>query len=76
MRSWFDALTSTTRQLASDDPGMADTYVELMEQAPEMVQRHTGALLDQLTGIVTSGVRRGEIVAADPRAPPEPPSMP
>ena len=66
MRGWFDALTSTKRQLASDDPEMFDTYVELMEQAPEMVQRHTGALLEQLTGIVASGVRRGEIVAADP----------
>jgi AcrR family transcriptional regulator len=66
MRGWFDALTSTKRQLASDDPEMFDTYVELMEQAPEMVERHTGALLDQLTGIVASGVRRGEIVAADP----------
>jgi AcrR family transcriptional regulator len=66
MRGWFDALTSTKRQLASDDPEMFDTYVELMEQAPEMVERHTGALLEQLTGIVASGVRRGEIVAADP----------
>jgi AcrR family transcriptional regulator len=66
MRGWFDALTSTKRQLASDDPEMFDTYVELMEQAPEMVERHTGALLEQLTGIVTSGVRRGEIVAGDP----------
>jgi AcrR family transcriptional regulator len=66
MRGWFDALTGTKRQLASDDPEMFDTYVELMEQAPEMVQRHTGALLEQLTHIVTSGARRGEIVAADP----------
>jgi AcrR family transcriptional regulator len=66
MRGWFDALTSTKRQLASDDPEMFDTYVELMEQAPEMVERHTGALLEQLTGIVASGVGRGELVAADP----------
>jgi AcrR family transcriptional regulator len=54
MRGWFDALSTTKRQLASDDPEMFDTYVELMEQAPEMVQRHTGALLEQLTDIVAS----------------------
>jgi AcrR family transcriptional regulator len=66
MRSWFDALTGTKRQLAGDDPEMFDTYVELMEQAPEMVERHTGALLEQLTGIVESGASRGEIVSADP----------
>jgi hypothetical protein len=37
-----------------------------MEQAPAMVLRHTGALLEQLTGIVASGASRGEIVSADP----------
>jgi AcrR family transcriptional regulator len=66
MRSWFDALTATKRQLASDDPEMFDTYVDLMEQAPQMVERHTGALLEQLTAIVASGARRGEISCSDP----------
>jgi AcrR family transcriptional regulator len=66
LRGWFDALTTTKRQLANDDPAMFDTYLELMEQAPEMAERHTTALLEQLTGILTSGIRRGEITAGDP----------
>jgi AcrR family transcriptional regulator len=66
MRSWFDALTATKRQLASDDPEMFDTYVALMEQAPQMVDRHTSALLEQLAAIVASGARQGEISCADP----------
>jgi AcrR family transcriptional regulator len=66
IRDWFDSLTTSKRRLAHDDPELFETYVALMEQAPEMVQRHTGALLDQLTSVVADGARRGEIVTADP----------
>jgi hypothetical protein len=65
-RGGFDTLTRAKRQLAVDDPERFDTYVELMEQAPEMVGRHSGELIRQLTAIVTNGSARGELVAPDP----------
>lgn len=66
MKAWFDTLTDTKRQLAASDPELFDTYVELIDDAPEMVQRHVVALLDQLTAIVASGVANGEIAPRDP----------
>lgn len=66
MCHWFDELTAAKRQLAADDPELFDTYVELMEHAPEMVRRHTGTLLAQLTSIAAEGADRGELNTADP----------
>lgn len=66
LRRWFDVLTATKRRLAVGDPELFDTYVELMDSAPEMVTRHTTALLGQLTSIVSNGAERGELATTDP----------
>lgn len=68
LRRWFDALTASKRRLATEDPELFSTYVELMDESPDMVRRHVDALLGQLTGIVAVGIDHGELEASDPTA--------
>jgi AcrR family transcriptional regulator len=65
-RQWFETLNHTKRRLADDDPDLFATYLRLLDESPEMIETHVGALLDQLTNIVRDGVADGSIAATDP----------
>jgi hypothetical protein len=57
-RRWFVTLNSTKRRLAEDDPDPFATYLDLLDDSPEMVDTHIGALLGQLEVIIRQGVDR------------------
>jgi Tetracyclin repressor-like, C-terminal domain len=57
-RRWFVTLNTTKRRLAEDDPDPFATYLDLLDDSPEMVDTHIGALLGQLEVIIRQGVDR------------------
>lgn len=66
MRRWLDALIEFKRRKALDDPELFATYIALTAEARDVVDAHVHTLVSQLTRIVSEGVARGELVAADP----------
>ena len=57
-RRWFVTLNATKRRLAEDDTDLFATYLDLLDDSPEMVDTHIGALLGQLEVIIRQGVDR------------------
>ncbi|MEV0621457.1 TetR family transcriptional regulator [Nonomuraea sp. NPDC050404] len=68
LRSWLAALFGNKRAKALKDPELFATYVTLVNEASEVVDRHVASLIEDLGQIIAAGVARGEMVAADPAA--------
>jgi AcrR family transcriptional regulator len=68
LEHWFAALISAKRQRATDDPALFAAYVELTNEAREVVQAHVQELIRQVTLIVEDGVHGGALVSPDPAA--------
>jgi AcrR family transcriptional regulator len=66
LRRWLDLLVASKRMKAFDDPELFATYIALAAEAREVVRKHVGTPLDQLSRIVADGVAQGELVADDP----------
>lgn len=66
LRSWLDLLISSKRSRAFDDPELFATYMELAEEARDVVKAHVDHMAEQVTQIISDGVARGEFATADP----------
>lgn len=68
LRRWLDLLSASKRKMASDDPELFATYLELAAGARDVVRAHVDTLVGQVARIIADGVARGEFSAADPTA--------
>lgn len=60
-------LSTTKREMASNDPELFATYYALASEIREVVSDHLETLTELLARIVADGVRRGEFAVDDPR---------
>jgi AcrR family transcriptional regulator len=67
-RRWFATLNETKRRLSQDDPDLFATYLDILDDSPEMVDTHVSALLGQLAMIIRQGANDGTIRTDDPAA--------
>jgi len=65
-RRWFATLNDTKRRLSQDDPDLFATYLDLLDDSPEMVDTHVSALLGQLEAVIRQGADEGTIRTDDP----------
>jgi len=65
-RRWFETLNHAKRDLVTHDPDLFATYLQLLDDTPEMVDTHVAALLTQLETIVRQGQADGSIHTTDP----------
>jgi AcrR family transcriptional regulator len=65
---WLDGLVTAKRSRALDDPELFSTYVQLTSDARAVVGAHVDELARQVARIISDGVARGELRAADPAA--------
>jgi AcrR family transcriptional regulator len=63
LRAWFAALFAAKRRKATADPELFATYEVLLKDSSGVVAEHIADLVAQLTGIVATGVARGEFTA-------------
>jgi len=68
LRHWFNTLISIKRKRTYDDPELFANYMELTEEAREVVKAHVEHLVDHVSRIIAYGVARGEFTVADPVA--------
>ena len=68
LRRWFDKLVTLKRKKALDDPELFATYQVLASEATEAVEDHINKMIDDVTKIITDGVKEGAFVAKDPQA--------
>lgn len=66
LRRWLDALITTKRTLAREDPELFATYVALANESGVVIRAHVAHLTDHLTRIVQDGIAQGEFVMTDP----------
>lgn len=66
LERWLLLLTETKRRKALDEPELFATYVELTNDARQVVKAHVDTLVAQLARIVSDGVVEGELEAEDP----------
>ncbi|MBF8188181.1 TetR family transcriptional regulator [Nonomuraea sp. K274] len=66
LREWLAALFASKREKALDDPELFATYTVLAREDSEVVDRHVADLTGQIERIITAGIERGELTAADP----------
>ena len=59
LREWVDYLVHAKRRLASEDPELFNSYMELAAEAREVIADHVQTLVTQLTAIVAAGVDQG-----------------
>ncbi|SDQ90433.1 TetR family transcriptional regulator [Actinopolyspora saharensis] len=64
---WLWLLSTTKREMASNDPELFATYYALASEIREVVSDHLETLTELLARIVADGVRRGEFAVDDPR---------
>lgn len=70
LAAWLDALFTAKRHKAGDDPELFATYMALVDEHSEVVDRHIATLVGQLTAIIEDGLARGEFAATGPAADP------
>ncbi|MFI7133216.1 TetR/AcrR family transcriptional regulator [Nonomuraea sp. NPDC050153] len=68
LRQWLGALFHSKRRRALDDPELFATYVKLVSESSQVVDRHIADLVGQIRQIVDAGLARGEFAAPDPAA--------
>ncbi|MET7436489.1 TetR family transcriptional regulator [Streptomyces sp. NPDC004082] len=66
LRDWLTGLFTAKRHKAGDDPELFATYMVLIGETSEVVDRHLAKLVGQLTRIVGDGVALGTFTAVDP----------
>jgi AcrR family transcriptional regulator len=66
LHDWIVALSRAKRRKAHDEPELFATYMALVANAREVVDRHVEHLVGQLTAILSDGVERGELSLDDP----------
>jgi AcrR family transcriptional regulator len=68
LRRWLVKLSKAKRKKALDDPELFATYMALVADAREVVDRHVHHLVAQIAQIIGDGVEQGEFSADDPEA--------
>ncbi|WP_336209033.1 TetR family transcriptional regulator [Nonomuraea sp. LPB2021202275-12-8] len=66
LRAWSSSLFAAKRKKALDDPELFATYMALVGEASEVIDRHVADLVGQLQEIISDGVAQGEFAAPDP----------
>jgi AcrR family transcriptional regulator len=67
LHQWLEQLKTLKRQKVLDDPELFATYHAIAEEARAVVQAHIEELMEQLTGIIESGISSQEFKVANPR---------
>jgi AcrR family transcriptional regulator len=67
LHRWLVKLSKAKRKKALDDPELFATYMALVTNAREVVDRHVDHLVGQIARILADGVERGEFVVDDPQ---------
>lgn len=65
LESWLEALFEAKRHKAGDDPELFATYIVLLDENSDVVERHLSELIDQLARIIAEGVAAGTLAAED-----------
>ncbi|MFD4240659.1 TetR/AcrR family transcriptional regulator [Streptomyces sp. NPDC058525] len=65
LESWLAALFEAKRHKAGDDPELFATYIVLLDENSDVVDRHLTELIDQLARIIAEGVAAGTLSADD-----------
>jgi len=60
LRRWLAGLFDAKRHKAGDDPELFATYMVLIGEASDVVDRHIRDLTEQLTDIIEDGIRDGD----------------
>ena len=68
LRRWLVKLSKAKRKKALDDPELFATYMALVTDAREVVDRHVDHLVAQIARIIGDGVEQGELSVDDPEA--------
>jgi AcrR family transcriptional regulator len=68
LHRWLVKLSKAKRKKALDDPELFATYMALVADAREVVDRHVDHLVAQIAQIVGDGVEQGEFSVDDPEA--------
>ncbi|MDX6363489.1 TetR family transcriptional regulator [Streptomyces sp. NPDC058274] len=66
LRDWLSGLFAAKRHKSGDDPQLFATYMVLIGETSEVVDRHIADLTGQLARIIEDGVSGGTFTAADP----------
>lgn len=65
---WFRALFAAKQKLVTEDPEMFATYLTLAQESCKTVRAHRESLIDQVTQILSDGVKQGVFQVSDTRA--------
>ncbi len=65
LQRWFGQLMTLKRQKVLNDPELFATYSAIAEEARGVVQAHVDELVQQLAGIIESGISSKEFKVAD-----------
>ena len=68
LERWLRALFTAKQKRFSEDPEMFATYLTLAREACKVVKAHKEGLIDQVTSILTDGIKQGAFEIADVRA--------
>jgi AcrR family transcriptional regulator len=66
LHRWLLKLSKAKRKKALDEPELFATYMALVTDAREVVDRHVDELVAQIAQILADGVEQGEFVVDDP----------
>ena len=66
LHDWLVLLATTKQGMATGDPELFETFLELTQASREVVAAHVDHLVDQLTRIVGDGIAAGEFAPQDP----------
>ena len=65
LERWLRALFTAKQKRFSEDPEMFATYLTLAREACKVVKAHKEGLIDQVTSILTDGIKQGAFEIAD-----------
>ncbi|WP_214316521.1 TetR family transcriptional regulator [Nonomuraea sediminis] len=65
LQDWLTVLFGSKRKKALDDPELFATYMVLVAEASQVIERHVADLVGQIRAILVDGVARGEFVVQD-----------
>jgi AcrR family transcriptional regulator len=68
LERWLRALFTAKQKRFNEDPEMFATYLTLAREACKVVKAHKEGLIDQVTSILTDGVKQGAFEIADVKA--------
>lgn len=66
LHDWLVLLAQSKQAIATDDPELFATFLELTLASREVVAAHVDHLADQLAQIVGAGIAAGELAPVDP----------